>query len=127
MMLFIVVVILIFVVILCFITYIFLSRFVLVEVEAVFVDVVEDGDEHAQAGHHQQGERPDGQEAEMPVEQTTGSYDSQAEGHEQAAATVTGIEGVVAEAAQQGKAHGDAEDAAHEEGGLVDLLFHTVL
>ena len=71
----------------------------LVEADAVLVDVVEDGDEHAQAGKHQDGEGPGGQKAEVPVEQATGTDDGENHSHEQSEAAVVGIDAIIAKEA----------------------------
>ena len=55
----------------------------LVETDAVLVDIVEDGNEHAQTSKHQDCEGPNGQEAEVPVKQATGTDDGENYGHEQ--------------------------------------------
>ena len=98
----------------------------LVEADAVLVDVVEDGDEHAQAGKHQQGEGPDGLEAKVPVEQATSANEGQNRSHEQTETAVVGVDGVIAKKAQEGERHNEADDAADEEGCLIELLFHFV-
>jgi len=74
---------------------------VLVEAEAELVEVVEDGDEHAEAGNHQQHERPDGQETEMPVEQAAGTDDAEGQCHEHTEAAVVGVDAVVGEVLQE--------------------------
>ena len=97
----------------------------LVEADAVLVDVVEDGDEHPQTSKHQDGEGPGGQEAEVPVEQATGTDDGKNHSHEQTEAAVVGVDAIIAKEAQEGKRHDEADNAAHEEGCLVELLFHN--
>ena len=98
---------------------------VLVEAEAVLVDVIEDGDEHAQARKEQDCVGPEGLPAQVPVEQTAHAEQGQGQGYEQTDAAVVGVDAVVAERLQERERHAQTEDAADELGRLVELLFHS--
>ena len=97
---------------------------VLVEAEAVLVDVIEDGDEHCHTSKEEQRVGPEGTPAQVPVEQTARTEDGEGQGNEQANATVEGVDGVVAKGAQHADGHQQAEEARNEKGDVVKLLFH---